>query len=52
MGTCMCYGVNTSLVLITPLSRSLISPGSGLCICFLSAFVPAFNINRPEYSRI
>lgn len=48
MGICMCYGVNTCLVLIMRLSGRLIGSGRGVCICFLSAFVAVFSVNHPE----
>lgn len=44
----MCYGVNTCLVLIMHISGRHIGSGSRVCICFLSAFVPTFNVNHPE----
>lgn len=48
MWICMCYGVNTCLVLIMRLSGRLIGSGSRVCICFLSALVLVFNVNHPE----
>lgn len=44
----MCDGVNICLVLIMRLSGRLIGLGSGVCICFLSAFVPVLSVNHPE----
>lgn len=44
----MCYGVNTCLLLVMRLSGRLIGSASKVCICFLSTFVPVFNVNHPE----
>lgn len=53
MGICMCYGVNTCLVLIMRLSGRIMGSGNRARICFsLCFFVPGFNAYHVEWLSV
>lgn len=53
MGICMCYGVNTCLVLIMRLSGRIMGSGNRARICFsLCFFVPGFNAHHVEWLSV